>query len=142
MVTRIGVLGLIEGIGLGGIINMVWLSKDGNGVVGAGVTLEDRDTSGKLKLTAISSSPNSVSPDVFFNMVWITDFFCTLWVVCVLVWDVGRPNCCCVRVLVTGILGETFSRFDWSRIMAGIGVGANCFEDVWTVAWYSGTESW
>jgi len=96
VVTRIGVLGLIEGVGLGGIINIEWLSKDGNGVVGAGVALQDRDTSGKLKLTAISSSPNSVSPDVFFNMVWITDFFCTFWVMCVLVWDAGRPNCSCV----------------------------------------------
>jgi len=84
-VTRIGVLGLIDGTGLGGICRVEWLSKEGNGVVGAGVALEDRDTSGKLKLTAISST--SVSPDVFFNIVWITDVLC--WVVCVLV--VGRP---------------------------------------------------
>jgi len=100
VVTRIGVLGLMEGVGLGGIIKVVWLSKDGNGVVGAGVALQDRDVSGKLKLTAISStsfSPNSLSPDVFFNIVWITDvFLCTVWAVCVLVWDDGRPDCSCV----------------------------------------------
>lgn len=95
VVTRIGVLGLIEGIGLGGICKVVWLSRYGNGVVGAGVALDDRDTSGKLKLTAISSSPKSVSPDVFFNMVWITDVLCTDWDVCVLVWDAGRPSCTC-----------------------------------------------
>jgi len=65
-------------------------------VVGAGVALEDRDTSGKLKLTAISSSPKSLSPDVFFNMVWITDVLCTDWDVCVLVWDTGRPIGACV----------------------------------------------
>lgn len=41
VVTRIGVLGLR-------------LSRQGNGVVGAGVGAEDRDTSGKLKLTASS----------------------------------------------------------------------------------------
>lgn len=43
---------------------------------------------------------------------------------------------------VTGMLGDTFSRLVWSRNMVGVGVGANCFEDVWTVAWYSGTMSW
>jgi len=53
-------------------------------VVGAGVALEDRETSGKL--TAISSSPKSLSPDVFFNMVWITEVLCADWDVCVLVW--------------------------------------------------------
>ena len=41
VVTRMGVLGLR-------------LSRHGNGVVGAGVGAEDRDTSGKLKLTASS----------------------------------------------------------------------------------------
>jgi len=35
-----------------------------------------------------------------------------------------------------------FSRLVWSRIITGVGVGANCFEDVWTVHWYSGTISW
>lgn len=34
-----------------------------------------------------------------------------------------------------------FSRLVWSRIIAGVGVGANCFEDVWTVHSYSGTIS-
>lgn len=76
VVTRMGVLGLMEGMGLGGICKVVWVSKEGNGVVGAGVALEDRDTSGKLRLTAISSSPTSASPDVFFNIVWITDVLC------------------------------------------------------------------
>ena len=52
------------------------MSRVGNGVVGAGVALEDRDTSGKLRLTAISSSPTSASPAVFFNIVWITDVLC------------------------------------------------------------------
>jgi len=44
---------------------------------------------------------------------------------------------------VIGILGDRFSRLVWSRIMAGvgIGVGANCLEDVWQVAWYSGIIS-
>lgn len=34
-----------------------------------------------------------------------------------------------------------FSRLVWSRIIAGVGVGANCFEDVWTVHSYSGAIS-
>lgn len=42
---------------------------------------------------------------------------------------------------MTGRLGDTASRLVWSRMITGVGVGANCFEDVWTVHWYSGTRS-
>ena len=47
VVTRIGVLGLTV---------RLWLSREGKGVVGAGVGAEDLDTSGQLKLTASSGS--------------------------------------------------------------------------------------
>jgi len=43
---------------------------------------------------------------------------------------------------VDGILGDTFSRLVWSRMITGVGVGANCLEDVLTEHSYSGTMSW
>ena len=72
VVTRMGVLGLR--VGLGGTVRLLWWSRPGKGVVGAGVGAEERETSGMLKLTASRSScPVSPCP-VFLSIVWITDF--------------------------------------------------------------------
>ena len=128
VVTRSGVLGLT--------------SRLGKGVVGAGVGAEEREPgSGAAKLTASSVSGCPVvlvapwSVWLCLSIVWITEWF-WCWVCCtvlVLVWEESASKHVSSRTMRGASLTRT------GVVVAGAEAGGKLLEDVWTVAWYSGS---
>lgn len=139
VVTRMGVRGPREGVGLGGIMRMEsgcavrccavqWReSRGGKGFVGQGVEAVERGRSrkvGRATSTAAPQGEGQPGNTVFFSIVWITDCLGTALVL-VLPSRAGLDVC---------MLGQMFSRLDCWMLMEGWG---NCVAEVSTMAWYS-----
>ena len=135
VVTRMGVRGRV----------LARSSRLGKGVVGAGVGAEDREPgSGAAKLTASSVSGCPVvlvapwSVWLCLSIVWITEWF-WCWVCCtvlVLVWEESASK----HVSSRTMRGASLTRTGVVVVaVAGAEAEGKLLEDVWTVAWYSGS---
>ena len=132
VVTRMGVRGRV----------LARRSRLGKGVVGAGVGAEEREPgSGAAKLTAssVSGCPVAAPWSVWLclSIVWITEWFwCWVCWCCVPVWEESASK----HVSSRTMRGASLTRRGVVVVaVTGAEAGGKLLEDVWTVAWYSGS---